>query len=190
MCVATQPILNCLFCLLPTLVPTSFQHLSKIGLLDCILYSSQFAAAQDSAPQAAISFFPYPCKRWVQKLCLLISLRIKYLSMTDGIKQGHSLFCRTDYSCYFPWFSSTLQSLSIIEKGCVSLQLSHLTCYILLSLPGEMSYLCLYNILYPLCSSINTDKPNTLCNVQDERRPSCPQKQMISVHIFECSTVN
>lgn len=116
--------------------PNIFQ---QIGLLNYPLSSSQFAAAQDSAPQVAVSFFPYPHKRCVQKFSILTLLHTKYLSMTDGLKQGHFLLCRTGRSHYFPWLSSTIQSLPIIEKRYVSLELSHPTCCILPSLPAEMS---------------------------------------------------
>lgn len=107
---------NCqLFVLSPShFSPNIFQ---QIGLLDYTLSSSQFAAAQDSAPQVAISFFSYPDKGWVQKLCLFMLLHTKYLSMRDGIKQRHFLLCRTGYTHFFPWFSSTLQFFVPHRKG-------------------------------------------------------------------------
>lgn len=65
-----------------------------------------------------------------------------------------------------------------------------LAAFCLPSLQKGLYYLYMYSILYPLCCSINTDKPNTLRNAQNERRPSCPRRQIISIHIFECSIVN
>lgn len=66
---------NCrLFLLSPShSSPAIFQ---QIGFLDYTLSSSPFAAAQGSGPQVAISFFPYPHKRWVQKLSVLFFLPI------------------------------------------------------------------------------------------------------------------
>lgn len=66
---------NCkLFLLSPS--RSSSAIFQQMGFLDYTLSSSPFAAAQGSGPQVAMSFFPYPHKKWAQKLSVFFFFTI------------------------------------------------------------------------------------------------------------------